>query len=87
MEEKGISIFYVLTNTSGSAPEIYIHNLIYSPCEAYKADFPPQIRKLKIKDEIIHSGSRSSSLALRSPFFLLYTMALTAKVFTASQRW
>lgn len=63
----------------------YIRDLIYPPCEAYTVDFffpLPQIRKLKIEDEIIRSGSPSYSLALRSMFFLLRTLALTAKVFT-----
>lgn len=85
MGEKGISIFLCAQYTSGSTPEIYIRDLIDPPCEAYTVDFffpLPQIRKLKIEDEIICSGSPSYSLALRSMFFLLRILALTAKVFT-----
>ena len=65
---------------SGSAPEIYIHDLIYSPQEAYKVDFFSP-RQAKWGLEIIHLKSHSNSLALRSMFFPLHTMSLSAKVF------
>lgn len=39
MGGKGISIFMCPLCVSGSAPDIYIHDLIYSPQEAYKVDF------------------------------------------------
>lgn len=49
-ERKGNEYFLYAHYMSGSAPEIYIHDLIYSPQEPYKADFFSQIRKLRIRD-------------------------------------
>lgn len=85
MGEKGISIFYALTvhrapHQRFTFPVSFIRHVKLTKKIFFF--FLPQIRKLKIEDEITHSGSHSYSLALRSMFFLPRITALIVKVFT-----